>query len=172
MAQTKAQLRAEILAARPRSSAGITERLVALAQGHQLIASYSPLASEPDVSEFNDWVVKAGKTLLLPKIIGETLEWREPAAVEKGRFSIASPTGERHDILRAGLLVIPALAVDARGVRLGRGGGYYDRALVQLRKDQMTVAVVFDGELLPELPVEAHDVAVKIAVTPAATKHF
>jgi 5-formyltetrahydrofolate cyclo-ligase len=62
-------------------------------------------------------------------------------------------------------VVVPALAVDRRGVRLGRGGGSYDRALT--RAAGLTVALLYDGETVEELPAEEHDVPVKAVVTPS-----
>jgi 5-formyltetrahydrofolate cyclo-ligase len=64
-------------------------------------------------------------------------------------------------------VVVPALAVDRRGVRLGRGGGSYDRALARLAAGATAVALLHDGELLDALPAEAHDRAVTAAVTPS-----
>ena len=61
----------------------------------------------------------------------------------------------------------PALAVDRFGIRLGRGGGYYDRALVHARPDAVLVTVVFDGERVDELPREDHDRSVAAVVTPS-----
>ena len=64
-------------------------------------------------------------------------------------------------------VVLPALGVDRRGVRLGRGGGYYDRALQHVRPDAVLVAVVFDDEFVDELPDEPHDRRVTALVTPS-----
>jgi 5-formyltetrahydrofolate cyclo-ligase len=61
---------------------------------------------------------------------------------------------------------VPALAVARDGVRLGRGGGYYDRALGHVRPDAVLVALLFDDELLDELPAEEHDRRVTAVVTP------
>jgi 5-formyltetrahydrofolate cyclo-ligase len=69
------------------------------------------------------------------------------------------------------VVLVPALAVDAEGHRLGRGGGHYDRSLA-LRPDRgasgagALIAVLFDGERVPILPFDAHDVAVDAVVTP------
>ncbi len=68
---------------------------------------------------------------------------------------------------RARLLLVPALAVDRRGVRLGRGGGSYDRALARVAAGTPVVALLHDGELLDELPAEPHDRLVSAVVTPS-----
>ncbi|TFV62656.1 5-formyltetrahydrofolate cyclo-ligase, partial [Blastococcus sp. CT_GayMR20] len=70
-------------------------------------------------------------------------------------------------IADADAVVVPALAVDHFGFRLGRGGGYYDRALVHARPDAVLVTVVFDEERFAELPREAHDRPVGAVVTPS-----
>ena len=67
----------------------------------------------------------------------------------------------------ADAVVVPALAVDRFGFRLGRGGGYYDRALVHARPDVVLVTVVFDEERLAELPREVHYWPVTAVVTPS-----
>jgi 5-formyltetrahydrofolate cyclo-ligase len=67
----------------------------------------------------------------------------------------------------ADVVVVPALAVARDGVRLGRGGGYYDRALRLARADAVLVALVFDDEVADALPVEPHDRLVTAVVTPS-----
>ncbi|MCO7197344.1 5-formyltetrahydrofolate cyclo-ligase, partial [Pseudonocardia sp. McavD-2-B] len=64
----------------------------------------------------------------------------------------------------AGLVVVPALAVDRRGRRLGRGGGFYDRTLALAAPGALLVVPLHDGELLDDVPAEDHDVAVGAAV--------
>ena len=68
----------------------------------------------------------------------------------------------------ADVVVVPALAVGRDGTRLGRGGGYYDRALAHARPDAVLVAVLFDDELLDGVPAGAHDRRMTAVVTPAA----
>jgi 5-formyltetrahydrofolate cyclo-ligase len=62
--------------------------------------------------------------------------------------------------------VVPAVAVDRQGTRLGRGGGSYDRALARVRPGVLVVAALYDGELVDRLPVQAHDRPVGAVVTP------
>jgi 5-formyltetrahydrofolate cyclo-ligase len=64
------------------------------------------------------------------------------------------------------VLFVPALAVDRRGNRLGRGGGSYDRALSRVPRRALVVALLYDGELVDELPTEPHDRPVNAVVTP------
>jgi 5-formyltetrahydrofolate cyclo-ligase len=81
------------------------------------------------------------------------------------------PTGVTAELAEATLIVLPALAVDRAGNRLGRGAGYYDRALAEMAT-ALRVAVVFDSEILPALPAEPHDVPVNLAVSPEQTLAF
>lgn len=75
------------------------------------------------------------------------------------------------ELAKADLIVVPALAVDARGVRLGQGGGWYDRALEHARPDVPIIAVVFEDEFFSDpdnyLPVEPHDQQVNGVLTPS-----
>ena len=69
-------------------------------------------------------------------------------------------------IAQAELILVPALAVDRRGVRLGRGAGYYDRTLGAAGPNARLVAVVRDDELVDRLPEEPHDLRMGWALTP------
>ena len=76
------------------------------------------------------------------------------------RHGLLEPIGPRLGptaIGTADVVVVPALAVARDGIRLGRGGGYYDRALQHVRPDAVLVALVFDDEFVDELPTEPHD---------------
>ena len=64
------------------------------------------------------------------------------------------------------VIFVPALAVDRHGVRLGRGAGFYDRSLSFRGPSAQLIAVVRDDELVDDLPVEPHDVAMTHALTP------
>jgi 5-formyltetrahydrofolate cyclo-ligase len=81
---------------------------------------------------------------------------REPVGPLRGPAAVAG----------ADLVVVPALAVDRHGIRLGRGGGSYDRALARVPPTTRTVALLHDGEFLPELPGEPHDLPVQAVITP------
>ena len=100
-----------------------------------------------------NWVVFNGKT-------------------KQGIFGFQEATGEDADPSEIELMVMPALAVDVQGHRLGRGGGYYDRQLEKLSPDLKTVAVVFDSEILEFIPTEEHDKTVQFAVSPSKTLRF
>jgi 5-formyltetrahydrofolate cyclo-ligase len=71
-------------------------------------------------------------------------------------------------VARADIVLVPALAVDARGYRLGRGGGSYDRALARVGGQVPTIALLYDDELLPVVPTEAHDQRVRLVARPGS----
>lgn len=108
----------------------------------------------------------AEKTVLLPVVVdGETLELREyrgEHTLAGGAFGILEPGGESFtDFSRIDLAVIPGVAFDAHGNRLGRGKGYYDRLLQRLAPYKVpTLGMCFDFQKLPSVPAEPHDIAV------------
>lgn len=126
------------------------------------MAAYVPLAGEPGVRPRNGW--------LLPVLLSDgSLDW---AAYEgqlvTGRGGLQEPPGPRlgvDAVSACDVVLVPALLVDRRGHRLGRGGGSYDRALP--RTTGLRIALLHDGELVDEVPVEPHDVRVHAAVTPS-----
>ena len=113
--------------------------------------------------------------MLLPVIapVAGPLDWAEykgPGALVPGRLrGILEPSGARLGVTAveaADLVLLPALAVDHGGVRLGRGAGHYDRSLVFASPGTELVAVVRDSELVDQLPVQPHDVPMTGALTP------
>lgn len=170
--ESKTEIRQRAISNRPQSSSGLAANLVRLVfeLGVNVIASYQPLASEPDVRDFNLWVTAMGKTLLLPRIEGDRLAFAQ-GELAPGPNGIYEPTGEGEDLAKAELILLPALAVDKRGNRLGKGKGYYDRALSGV-SGIPKYAVVFDSEVLDTVPTEVHDIWVTGAVTPTAIHHF
>jgi 5-formyltetrahydrofolate cyclo-ligase len=87
-------------------------------------------------------------------------------AVCDGAYGIREPAcAETAEPVDLGVVIVPAVAFDRRGYRLGRGGGYYDRFLAQLSASAVTCGVVFSRHVLAEVPVEPHDLAVDLVVT-------
>ena len=100
------------------------------------------------------------------------LDWAEyhgAADLAPGPYGLREPVGKRLGPAAVGLaelVLVPALAVDLRGVRLGRGGGHYDRSLPLARPDAELIAVVRDAELVARLPAQPHDVLMTGTLTP------
>ncbi len=139
------------------------------------IASYVSYEYEPSTVEINEAFLRAGKTVVLPRINGDQLEWvtwnGDPnQLITKKR--ILEPLGDALiDLSQITAVVIPALRIDQAGYRLGQGGGYYDRALPQLTA--WKIGLVYAGELNSEvLPHEAHDIPMDAAASPSIVVRF
>jgi len=167
-AASKAALRKQLLTARPHESTGLTDqlRLLLAENPANSVASFQPIAKEPDVREFNSWAANRLQ-LLLPRMTGETLEFAT-GELEQGPFGIEQPVGKS---AKPDLILVPAVAVDRLGNRLGRGKGVYDRALRQF-PDALKFAVVYDEELVEHLPIDPWDQPVNGAVTPSGVWNF
>lgn len=137
------------------------------------LAAYVPDAFEPGFGLLPAAYSQVDVPVLLPigPDDGRQLDWALfTGDVRPGRYGLFEPVGPssgRAGIRAADAIVVPALAVDRSGVRLGRGGGYYDRTLVDARPGAVLVAVVFDDERVDELPCELHDRPVTAVVTPS-----
>ena len=143
------------------------------------VASYFSYGFEPETHDLNTELIRLGKTVLLPRTLDDnTIEWvawdgRDSSL--KKRAKLMEPTGERvTDLSMINVVILPALAIDPSGNRLGQGGGSYDRALAQLDKsDVWRVGLVFAAELTRQsLPVEPHDIRVSAAATPTLLVRF
>ncbi|MDO9379237.1 MAG: 5-formyltetrahydrofolate cyclo-ligase [Nocardioidaceae bacterium] len=179
----KDDLRRRLLAARAartaeaRASAGVAlgERLLTadLVAGARTVAAFVSFGAEPPTSPFLDACLATGVRVLVPLVRpAGVLDWAEldGSDLRPGGLGIPEPTGRplgTSALSTADVVLVPALAVDPAGHRLGRGAGYYDRALAGLRDGVPRIAVVFDDELLPHVPTEPHDVPVTHHLTPS-----
>jgi len=132
------------------------------------IACYVARAEEPPTHVLLEQLHAAGATVLLPRVEGESMTWvqvDENTTWAKNAWGINEPLGPAHSH-RPEVWVIPGLAVDADGYRLGQGGGFYDRELENVDDDATIIALVFEEESIPEVPREDHDRRVDVVVTP------
>lgn len=136
------------------------------------ILTYSPLKNEVDITEINALALKMGKTLAFPRCIAGTPNMEfykvsELSQLEKGAYSIMEPktTCEKwQPSAKKALCIIPAIAFDKKGYRLGYGKGYYDRFL--FGKDFVTLGVAYSRFLVDfALPKGRYDKSVDIIVT-------
>jgi len=188
-ALAKDALRLRLTAARStRSGTDLADAGLALAAASaslpavDVVAGYVGVGSEPPTLPLLAALRDAGARVLLPVVLPDgLLDWGWlPAsfdALERGPLGLLEPPPPLlgGDALgRAGLVLVPALAVDRQGNRLGRGRGYYDRALAALpdASPVRVLAVVFDDELVDEVPVEAHDRPVSGALLPSGPVMF
>ena len=141
----------------------VIARLRPLLAEAQTILAYYALPDEVDTHALLDALVAEGKTVLLPKVLdGATMELRcyqGPQDLREGAYHILEPTGAPFtELSQIDIALIPGLAFDAQGHRLGRGKGYYDRFLTAFKGQ--TIGVCFDFQKVAEVPVDAHDVSV------------
>lgn len=136
------------------------------------VAAYASLASEPPTDELLEALLRRGVEVLLPVLMADRdLDWARyegPASLAAGARVPEPVTARlgRAALAGADVVLVPALAVDRRGHRLGRGGGSYDRVLPRVRPGTLVAAVLYDDELVDHLPSEPHDVPVHCVLTP------
>ena len=128
---------------------------------------YAALADEVQTEILREEALAAGKRLLLPVVQGEQLALRlytSETPMRRGPFNIEEPEGsDFSDYANIDLAVVPAMAYDAKGNRLGRGKGYYDRLLPQLQCP--LIGIVYPFQMLAEIPAEPWDVSVHRVIT-------
>lgn len=182
-AGVKQRWRRSVLAARRSASAEVRDAadaallrtLAEVVRGSpaRTVAGYVPLAAEPGGPGLPEALVASGVLLLLPVLRDDLdLDWAAYAGPDslartaRGLREPVSPRLGRHAVAAADLVVVPALAVDSTGVRLGRGGGSYDRALARVPTSALVIALLYDGELVQRLPAQPHDRRVDAVITP------
>ncbi|MEU8237052.1 5-formyltetrahydrofolate cyclo-ligase [Actinoplanes missouriensis] len=183
--QIKIALRARLLTARrslsdaelASAAAKIHDKTLSLVRGlaPSTIAAYAPVGTEPGGPGLPRLLAAAlppGGRLLLPVLLPDNdLDWaRFDGSLGSAPRGLREPGGPRLGVgavREADLVLVPALAVGPGGVRMGRGGGSYDRVLARLGDPgPLTVALLHDGELVDEVPAEPHDRAVRGVITP------
>jgi 5-formyltetrahydrofolate cyclo-ligase len=183
LARQKAALRAQVLAARgamsadQRAAAALRLRDGVLAmpelQMAGTVAAYVSIGTEPGTRGLIFALWKRGTYVLLPVLLpGGDLDWASyegPDSLVPGPRGLLEPGEQRRGvtaITSADLVIAPAVAVDPAGRRLGRGGGSYDRALARVGPAVLTIALLYDGELVSHVPVDEHDQPVRAVARP------
>lgn len=158
-------------------AAALGSHLSALVSDGDTVCAYVPVGTEPGSIEMIDALRRRGVRVLLPVARHDVdgtprpLQWGEyvPNALVDASLGLrepAEPWLSADTIATASVVLVPALAVDRAGVRLGRGAGFYDRSLPLADPAARLVAVVRDDELVETLPEEPHDVRMTHALTP------
>jgi 5-formyltetrahydrofolate cyclo-ligase len=137
------------------------------------VAAYVSIGTEPDTRGLIYALWKRGTYVLLPLLLDDNeLDWASyegPDSLGPGPRGLLQPTEPPRgvtSVTSADLVIVPALAVDRRGHRLGRGAGCYDRALARVGAVVPTVALIYDDELLDEVPAGPLDQRVRMAARP------
>ena len=171
--EAKSALRREVLQRRAaltgeqRATAeqGLVAALAPVLSSATRVAAYAAIGSEPPTTA----LLALCAEVLLPVLRPDgDLDWARAGTLQPGPKGLLEPVGERlgRDALSScDVVLVPALAVDRSGHRLGRGGGSYDRALP--RATGLTIALLYDGEVVDALPTEPHDATVAAAATPS-----
>jgi 5-formyltetrahydrofolate cyclo-ligase len=138
------------------------------------VAAYYSIGAEPDTHGLIYALWKRGSYVLLPMLRPDgDLDWASyegPDSLRPGPRGLTEPAEPPRGpgaIASADLVLVPALAVDHSGLRLGRGGGSYDRALTRVGDQVPTVGLIYDQELLAKVPSWPHDQRVRLVVRPA-----
>lgn len=153
---------------------GFTARLEELvgSTGAESLSCYLSMPTEPDTRPFVRWAEARGIRVLFPVTREDgLLDWTvgEDETESIGLHGVPLPDGELLGpmaINDVDLILVPAAAVDRTGMRLGWGRGFFDKTLGSMERCPPVYAVVFDGELVDEVPREVHDQAVNGVVTP------
>lgn len=139
--------------------------------GARRVACYLSMPSEPGTGPLIEGLMSRGIEVVVPLSLPDhSLDWvsYDPdSPVTSTTLGIPEPEGVRlgpSALDDCAVIIVPALAVDHAGHRLGRGAGYYDRALANVRAP--LCALAFTHELLSDVPHEPHDVPVQMAATP------
>ena len=184
LAEQKSLLRKDLLAARSRLTADERKSAGTALRGVLLdlpeigmagtVAAYLSVGTEPETAGLVFALWKKGSYVLLPVLRDDNdLDWASyegPESLARGPHGLLQPTEPRRGvgaIASADFVIVPALAVGKDGHRLGRGGGCYDRALTRVGPAVPTVALLYDNELLDEVPAGPHDQPVRAVAQPA-----
>lgn len=172
----KKLLRAQLSAARQTlvkdaaAPAGLEAQLLRLTAhiGAKTVAAYLPFGTEPNIIQFVVGAAGHGLRLIMPVSNADgTLHWVTYSGKSApGIFGFDEPIGADAYLTEADLILIPASAVDLRGNRLGKGKGFYDIALADPAVVAPVAAVVYDAEVMEQVPIEDHDQPVAFVITP------
>ena len=139
-----------------------------------VVAAYVPTGTEPGSRAMLEALTGQGVRVLVPIVAPgppAPLDWArydDADTLTSARFGLHEPGGDRlgpDAVAKAAVVFLPALAAARTGVRLGRGAGYYDRSIATASAAEL-VAVVYDDELVDDLPADLHDVPVDWVLTP------
>lgn len=130
------------------------------------IALYYPINKEVNVLPLIEELLKTQKKVYLPKVLGKQMKMGRVKSLDrlvKSKFNIPEPIDEEFSS-KIDLYVIPAIAYDFKGYRIGYGGGYYDRYFLQNPKTYL-IGVIFNFQLIDSFPIHPNDLQVDLIIT-------
>ncbi len=143
------------------------------------VAAYVSIGTEPGTGPLLDALVASGRRVILPVVLPDLdLDWAVydgQGGLARARRGLLEPTGERlgvDAVATADVVLTPGLAVDRTGMRLGQGGGCYDRALGRVPVGTFTCTLLYADELLDAVPAATHDRPVTAVATPAGVSRL
>ncbi len=149
-------------AASPGASAQLIAHFPAGLRKPCVVAGYWPLGSEIDPRPLMAHLAAAGSVIALPRMLARAeppvfLQWCQEDRLEADAFGVLAPARAAPQF-EPGLILVPLLAFDRLGGRLGQGGGHYDRVLARLRPAGVqAVGLAYAGQEMPAIPLEPHD---------------
>ena len=156
------------------SAQAVAEHLLATPELRRAatVAAYVSVGTEPGTGPLLERLLEMGRRVIVPVLLPDhDLDWAEydgPAGVVRARAGLLEPTGPRlglEAVATADAVLTPGLAVDGAGVRMGRGGGCYDRVLGRVPVGTFTCTLLYPGEILEEVPAAPHDRRVTAVAT-------
>lgn len=189
IAAQKIALRDQLITARrrrplpevPQDANAIADHLLSCGpvQRAATVAAYVSIGTEPGTGPLIERLHAFGRRVILPVLLPDNdVDWavyHGPEALVPARRGMLEPAGERlgkDAVATADVVLTPGLAVDRTGMRLGRGGGSYDRVLARVPVGTFVCTLLYDGELVEHVPAAEHDLRVGAAVTPSGVTWF
>lgn len=150
-----------------------------IASGAKYVAGYMPIGSEFDIKPVLTELADFGISLSLPVVKNKNAalifrHWQPDQPLQRGTYGIAQPP-ESNRLAVPELILVPMLAFDGNGHRLGYGGGYYDRTIHEFRKNTpelATLGVAFGSQRLDAIPADKNDIALDAVATENGIERF
>lgn len=161
----------------------IVERLsnLSFVKESSVIMTYMPYGNEVDITPLNQWILNQGKTLLLPRVISKNATMSSNIVAEinafkvdslsdgfvRGSFGILEPSidKEPYDISKIETILVPGVAFDKQGNRIGHGKGFYDRFLAKCEINTVFIGVGYTFQVFDSIPFNEHDIRVHYVIT-------